>query len=110
MLACDRTVTLVHYDGEAYACTAIGGVSVYAKIETAVQDKGMVAAEVTKIRIPEENLPAGCMPQNGDFVILSGVVESIGGRAELEQYAYASVMAVADNRRGGLPHIALVCR
>lgn len=109
MLACDRTVTLVRYADGAYTCTTISGVSVYAKIETAVQDKGMVAAEVAKIRIPEKALPDGYMPRNGDFVILSGAVESIGSRAELEQYAYTSVLAVADNRRGGLPHVAVVC-
>lgn len=109
MLACDRTVTLVRYAEGVYTCTAISGVSVYSKIETTVQNKGMTAAEVMKIRIPVGVLPKGYMPQCGDFVILDAMAASISSRAELEAYCYASVLAVADNRRGGLPHVAVVC-
>ena len=109
MLACDRTVTAVHYADGAYKCSVLHGVSIYDRIETAVQDKGMVAAEALKIRIPERVLPVGFMPECGDFVIIDAVVDSIGSRAELEQYRYASVLAVADNRRGGLPHVAVMC-
>ena len=99
MLACDETITLVRYDGEAYNCTIIEGVSWFCKTQLSVQDSGVVAADVVTVRIPENHLPEGVMPEVGDFMV-HGEVLQVDKRADLEAYTYASVVGVGDNRRG----------
>lgn len=108
MLGADQTITVVHCDDEGYTCTPINGVSVFSKVEHTVSDKGILAAEVVKIRIPLAAVPEP-LPEAGDFVVFAPV-ESIEGRADLERYDYASIVGVGDNRRGRLPHIRLVCK
>lgn len=108
MLACDRIVTVVHYDGENYVPTVIEGVSVHQKVEHTVSDRGKAAAVVATIRIPETALPER-LPEAGDFVVFDRA-EEIADRRAIEQYGHTVVISVGDNRRGGVPHIKLVCR
>ena len=83
-LACTELVTLVHHvktaDSDLYVCYPIQGVSWYAKTETAVTGDGAKAVNVYKVRIPE---------------------------AVLKGSTYFQITAVADNRRGTLPHVAV---
>lgn len=108
MLACDRVITVVHYDGENYVPTVLEGVSVYQKVEHTVSDRGRVAELVAEIRIPQNVLPWN-LPKAGDFVVFDRA-EGISSRQDMNQYGYALVVGVGDNRRGGLPHIKLTCR
>lgn len=103
MLACDRIVTVVHYDGENYVPTVIEGVSVHQKVEHTVSDRGKAAAVVATIRIPETALPER-LPEAGDFVVFDRA-EGISSRQDMSQYGYALVVGVGDNRRGRLSHV-----
>lgn len=107
MLACRETVTLVHHEVETeadrYTCTVIHGASWYSKIKVELQKNGLVHAKEVKIRIPEVNMPEGAEPCESDFMI-RGEALVIEKQSDLEQYEYIRIMAVGDNRRGGIPH------
>lgn len=109
MLACDKTVTLVRLNesGEGYSCMTIAGVSWYGKTVVAVQDRGLTAADEVKVRIPVDSLPEGVMPATGDFIVL-GAVASVAKQSELDAHTHAKVLGVGDNRRGRLPHVAVI--
>lgn len=100
MLACDKTVTVVRYDGEKYSRTAISGVSWFEKLQVAVQDKGLAAANTFTVRIPAKELPGGFLPRTGDVVVLGSVSEEITKPADLKPFHYFTVKGVGDNRRG----------
>lgn len=108
MLMCDETITLVRSDGMDYKTEVISGASWYDKAVVSMQDRGLSAARATKIRIPEDRLPK-MIPQTGDLVIRGAGPETITGLKDLRGYTYAKIMEVSDNRRGGLPHMALMC-
>lgn len=108
MLAANRVITVVHYDGEGYESRVIDGVSVHQRVEHKVQELGVVAAMVTSIRIPADVLP-DVLPEAGDFVVLDRA-EGIASRQDMNQYGYAVIVGVGDNRRGGMPHIKLTCK
>ena len=108
MLMCDETITLVRPDGMSYRTEVISGVSWYDKAVVSLQDRGLSAARSTKIRIPADRLPQ-MLPQTGDLVIRGVGPETIDGLKDLCGYTYAKIMQVSDNRRGGLPHMALMC-
>lgn len=110
MLACGKTVTLVRLNesGEGYNCSTIEGVSWHSKTQIEVKDRGVVAGNVVKVRIPAANLPEGLMPQTGDFLVL-GEAKAITKQAELAGYVHAKVLGVGNNLRGGLPHVAVTC-
>lgn len=108
-LACTELVTLVHHvktaDSDSYICYPIHGVSWYAKTEAAVTTDGAKAANVYKVRIPEAALPS-CLPEKLDYLVkgeISGVVKP----ADLKGATYFQITAVADNRRGRLPHVTV---
>lgn len=107
MLACDKTVTVVRYDGEAYACTVIQGVSWFEKLQVAVQDKGLAAADTVTVRIPAAQLPEGFLPRTGDVVVLGAVEAEIAKPADLASYRRFTVLGVGDNRRGRLAHVVV---
>lgn len=103
------TVTLVRCDGERYTCTPIDGVSWFEKVKMAVQDKGLTAARVVTVRIPEAQLPEGVMPKVDDFLV-KGRVAAVSSRADLAAYTYAVAIGVGDNRRGtALRHVVVTC-
>lgn len=109
MLMCDETITLVRSNGMTYTWETISGVSWYDKAVAAMQDRGLAITRITKIRIPASRLP-DMLPQAGDLVIRGEGPKTISGLKDLDGYIYAKVMEVSDNRRGGLPHMALTCR
>lgn len=103
MLACDKTATLVRLEGERYSCTALKGVSWFAKTVAAVSTDGAKPVNILKVRIPENVMPEGVIPRPGDFLVL-GVLEAMERPADLLGREYFQVTAVGDNRRGGLRH------
>lgn len=109
MLACDKMVTLVRCDGMTFTCMMIEGVSWFDKRIAAIQEKGLAVANEVKIRIPAANLPPGVMPRVGDVVVLGAVDQPIARPADMDSYRHAKVLAVGDNRRGRLPHVAVSC-
>jgi hypothetical protein len=114
MLMCDETVTLVECDGETYTTTQIIGVSWFDKTEVVVDSGGsggLKYANTLKVRVPAENLP-DVLPAVGDQII-RGTLQAgatISAAADLAPYAPRRIMTVGDNRRGGLPHVSLVCQ
>lgn len=109
MLMCNETITLVRSDGMSYTSDVISGVSWYDKAVVALQDRGLAASRVTKIRIPADRLP-DMLPQTGDIVIRGHGPSEINSLKDLNGYTFAKVMEVSDNRRGGMPHMALMCK
>lgn len=107
MLACDETITVVRYDGEAYACTAIRGASWFEKLRVSVQDKGLASANTLSVRIPAGRLPEGFLPRVGDTVVRGAVTAPITKPADLAAYRHFTVTGVGDNRRGRLAHVVV---
>ena len=107
MLACDKTVTLVKCDGEAYTTTVIEGVSWFDKVQVKLESTGLVFANATKVRIPAASIPA-TLPGAGDILILGEVTTALTKPADLAPYRHVKIMAVGDNRRGRMPHLAVV--
>lgn len=108
MLACDKTVTVVRYAGEVYTCTVIRGVSWHEKLQVAVQDKGLAAANTFTVRIPADRLPRDYMPRTEDKVVL-GQVQDVARPSDLRAYHYFTVKSVGDNRRkpSRRPHVVV---
>lgn len=109
MLACDKTVTLVKCDGEAYSTTVIKGVSWFDKVQVKLEGAGLAFANATKVRIPDANIPTA-MPKVGDILILGEVATALETPADLASYRHVKIMAVGDNRRGRIPHLLVVCQ
>ena len=109
MLMCDETITLVRPDGVGYTTEVISGVSWYDKAVVALQDRGLAASRITKIRIPADRLP-DMLPQTGDIVVRGYGLSEINSLKDLNGYTFAKLMEVSDNRRGGMPHMALMCK
>lgn len=111
MLACTETITVVRYDDERYTATAISGVSWFNKTRVKLADNGLAFANTVSIRIPEEAITSETvLPAVGDHIILGALAEgeAISGPADLAARHARKVMAVGDNRRGRLPHVAVV--
>lgn len=111
MLACTECVTLVKCDGEAYSTSVFDGVSWYDKTQVQLQDKGLVHANIVKIRIPTELLAGGVpLPEVGDHVFLGRLPKGtvLERPAELAKFHPRKVMSVSNNLRGGLPHIGVM--
>ena len=107
MLMCDKTVTLVKCDGEAYTTTVIAGVSWFDKVQVKLESTGLAFANATKVRIPAAVIPA-ILPEVGDILILGEVTTTLEKPADLAPYRHVKIMVVGDNRRGRLPHLAVV--
>lgn len=108
MLACTDAITLVKCDGEAYTATVIDRVSWYDKTQVKVEGTGLVFSNAVKVRIPASaNAP---LPEVGDYILRGTLPQGIvlEKPADLAPFHPRKVMAVADNRRGGLPHVAVV--
>lgn len=111
MLVCDDAITLVKCDGETYTATVIDGVSWYDKTQVKVEGSGLVFSNAVKIRIPASVIPDSApLPEVGDHLIhgLLPLGTTLERPADLAPFHPRKVMAVADNRRGGLPHVAVV--
>ena len=76
-----------------------------------MESTGLVFSNAVKVRIPAsaivDNVP---LPEVGDHLIhgLLPVGTVLERPADLAPFHPWKVMAVADNRRGGLPHVAVV--
>ena len=110
MLACTDTITVIKCDGEFYTVAVYVGVSWYDKAKVKLENTGLVFANATRIRIPAASLPiSGVLPEVGDQVIRGRLPldADIRTPADLAPYKPRRIMAVGDNRRGGLPHVAV---
>lgn len=108
---CDETVMLVKCDGEEYTTYAIDGASWFDKTQVKLENTGLVFANAVKVRIPAEALSEDMpMPEEGDHIFHGALPEGVSLRtpAELAAYNPRKVMAVGDNRRGGLPHVVVI--
>ncbi len=112
MLACTETVTFVRLvkgvDTDTYTVTAVTGASWFNKTRIKTENTGVVYDNAVQIRIPADALPASFLPAVGDYVVRGAVTGTISKRADIEAYAPRKVVAVGDNRRGGLPHVAVI--
>ncbi len=101
-----ETLTLVHpvrtKTGESYVCTAISDASYHATTTIAAQERGSVAENTVRAR-----LPADCMPGVGDYLV-RGALEAAVSTADFAEMPHCTIQSVADNRRGYLPHWAVV--
>ena len=109
MLACNETITIIRCNGESYTTVVINGVSWYDKIQAKLESTGMTYANEVKIRIPTASLPDK-LPEVGDLVI-KGVIPDIPTvPADIAPYKPRKIMAVGDNRRGRIPHVAVTAQ
>ncbi len=112
MLYANETITLIKCDGENYTTNLLVGVSWFDKTKVAMEGPGLAFANVTTIRIPPACLPSGVSPEVGDQVVRGQLPPelTLEKPADLLPYHPRKVMSVGDNRRGGLPHWAVVCQ
>lgn len=111
-LACEETITIVQMiqgeDEDRYICTQVENASWFSKVVIALEDKGVRADDVVRIRIPEEELPETVKLKNGDHIIRGTVDGTITKRSDLKGYEFVTVVSVGDNRRGSLRHWAVI--
>lgn len=112
MLACNKTVTLVHrvsdQDGDTYECTQIPSCSWYSVLRTSLVDHGQTKERYTYVRFPR--LPDGAVMKHGDFLV-NGIVTEVTRESDLEPFEYIVILDIANNTRGGgvrLPHWKVV--
>lgn len=98
----------------------------YQEVQILANDKGLVSADVYKIRIPASQtngfIPANeyaALPfgeekaywtvENGDLFVQGIVTDEITKESDLKSkhYVYGKVMSYSDNRIGGIPHIRI---
>ena len=112
MLGCTETVTFVRLvkgeDDDAYEARTLSGVSWFNKTRIKAEGTGVVYDNVVYIRIPAKALPEDWLPAEGDHVFHGTPGGSITTPAQLAAYKPRKVMTVGDNRRGRLPHVAVV--
>lgn len=108
MLACTKTITLIHHikgtDGDTYTCHQITEASWYSKLQTALLDRGAKEQRYTRVRFP--SLPSGVTMCEGDYLV-NGTVTTITKEADLAGYEYCTILDISDNTRDGgvsLPH------
>ena len=109
MLACEETITLIRCNGESYTTVVFDGVSWYDKTQAKLESTGMTYANEVKIRIPAESLPA-TIPEVGDLVIKGKIPEVPTAPVDIAPYKPRKIMAVGDNRRGRIPHVAVTAQ
>lgn len=111
MLNCDETITLVKYNGTAYNCIVVNGVSWFDKTQIKTENAGLVFANATKIRIPSEKVPSS-LPEVDDQIIKGTLPSSLTvvKPADLYPYHPRKIMGVGDNRHGRLPHVVVICQ
>lgn len=114
MLACNKTITLVHRikgtDGDTYRCYQIGSASWYNKLQTAVLDRGAREQRYTRVRFP--SLPDGAQIAQGDFMV-NGIVTHVSRESDMEGLDYFTILDISNNTRGGgvlLPHWSVIGR
>lgn len=111
MLNCNEVLTVVQkeYDSvqdmDVYRCTLINGASWFKKSIVQLEETGLKSVDVIKIRIPAKNMPDMEIKVN-DYVV-RGSADGIRKAEDIEKYEYCAVKSMADNRRGGIPHVAV---
>ncbi len=111
MLACTETVTFIRRvsgaDTDTYTTAVFSGVSWFDRTRVRAEDTGLVYDNAVQIRIPAA-LVGDFFPDVGDAVVRGAVTGTISRRSDLEAYSPRKVVAVGDDRRGGLPHVSVI--
>lgn len=103
MLACDKTITLVHHvkdDEDTYICTVITDASFFKKTTIATSKDGATPSNTYECRVINNR---SIEPALGDYVVL-GEVKEVKSPSDLKEYDKFRITAIGDNRRGYLPH------
>lgn len=111
MLYCNDVISIIKCDGEAYTVSTLSGVSWYDRTQVKTENAGLVYANSVKVRIPTAAIPADMpLPEVGDHIVHGALPDgvTIARPADLAALHPRKVMAVADNRRGGIPHVAVI--
>lgn len=97
------------------------------KVQMLSDDKGLVSADLYKIRIPKGKQTDTYIPpnkyaalpysyekrywtvENGDLFVKGIVRDEITKESDLKNkhYVYGKVLSYSDNRKGGIPHIRI---
>lgn len=111
MLQCNETITWVQHqaelDSDKYNKIVIYGASWHQKAKVELQN-GLVSADMTLVRIPEEQAPKDFKPTPGDYIVKGEITKEIKRLEDLKKFNAPRVMSVADNRRGKLRHWAVI--
>ena len=113
MLEGNETVTLVKLrDGASYERSVFEGVSWFERKGVKAEGRGVTGDDLARLRIPAEALDGQALPAPGDHVVRGRIPETavIGTPEELARYGPRKVLEVRDDRRGGLPHVAVTAR
>ena len=101
----DELVTLIRCDGETYTATPYSGASWFEKTGIVPSDGGFVSENSVRVRIPNPSV----LPAVGDH-ILRGTLPAgctVQSPADLAALGARRIMAVGDDRRGRMPHVAV---
>ena len=104
----DESVTLIRCDGERYTTVLYGNASWFEKSGIVPSDSGFVSENSVCVRIPARAITAG-LPAVGDH-ILRGIIpagRTVQSPADLAALGARRILSVGDNRRGGIPHVAV---
>ncbi len=107
----DELVTLIRCDGEHYTTVLYGSASWFEKTGIRPSDSGFVSENSVRVRIPNWAilLAGGGLPEVGDH-ILRGTLPAgctIQSPADLAALGARRILAVGDDRRGRMPHVAV---
>ena len=111
MLCANETVTVIRCDGEVYTATLYSGASWFEKTGVVLADKGLVSENSVRVRIPAASFPSGAaLPVAGDHILRGALPfgRTVQSPADLAVLGARRIMAVGDNRRGGIPHVAVI--
>lgn len=112
MLACTETVTFVRLvkgtDTDTYEKIVFSGVSWFNKTRIRTENAGVVYDNAVQIRIPAASITTQSLPRVGDYIVRGTVTGEIARRSDIEALSPRKVMAVGDNRRGGLSHVGVI--
>ncbi|MBO7319038.1 MAG: hypothetical protein J6V06_03345 [Clostridia bacterium] len=104
MLQCDNVVTIIHHekepDGDTYTCTTKSDASWFKKTAITTAADGAKPSNIYEVRIMTDDF---IYISHGDYVAL-GIVLDIQKPADLKSVDHFRITAIADNRRGKLPH------
>ncbi len=111
MQTCNETVTLIRHSagcgGDSYSPVVIRGASWHGGRTVGLIDNGAETHFSLSVRIPQQNMPAGILPAEGDL-IARGELSGCDSLADITRQGAVRIMAVRDNCRGSLPHWRLL--
>ena len=101
----DELVTLIRCDGEHYTTTLYSSASWFEKTGIVPSDSGFESENSVRVRIPNPSI----LPAVGDHILRGALPAgcTIQSPADLAALGARRIMAVGDDRRGRMPHVAV---